>query len=335
MDERYVTGLLKRFADNNCSDEEYLQIQQVFLDPEAGPIIEKFMDSLWEFPAGDVRFTRLHAGELYKKIIDDQRIQTASKNDNVLGKRSFYWAKVAASVLLVCMLAIAGKFAFFNKADLIAYTEYKTPAGKHLYIRLPDGSKVWLNAESNIRFPTKFDGKSRDIQLVGEAFFDVVHDVNRPFKVYTGYVCTQVLGTAFDISSYRKETIEITVLRGLVSVHTKQKQLGLLKPNQQLEYHTNSKTTVEHVVDAENYVSWTKDELLLNNTSLEEASVIISRRFNVNINLANPKLKKCRFVASFPANVRLNQVLKVLSKLNNFQYQINKQQVIISGNGCE
>ncbi len=321
--------------ENNISNEEYLQIQDIFLNPEAESIIIELMDSVWNNPDDAIKLSKLRADRLYTKIADDERISTSLKSDTFLLPRSSYWFKVAASVLLFCMLTVAGKLILFNKNPLVAYIEYKTTAGERLKINLPDGSEVWLNAGSLIRFPKNFVGYSREVQLDGEAFFDVVHDEKKPFKVYTGKVSTQVLGTAFNISTYKPQVVEVTVTRGMVSVQDEGKRLGMLTNNKQLDFNTVSKVVDERVVDAASYTAWTTGELVLNDVSMEEAAIRISRWFNVKIIFKNPGLKKCRLVVSFPGNVKFTQVMNIISRLNNFTYQVENKYVYLSGKGCK
>jgi transmembrane sensor len=112
-----------------------------------------------------------------------------------------------------------------------------TKKGSKSHIVLPDGTNVWLNADSKIIYPGNFQGETREVSLVGEAFFDVVKNVNKPFIIHTGTMDVKVLGTAFNVRSYPGEmTTEASLLRGLIEVtlNGTEKKKILLKPNEKL-----------------------------------------------------------------------------------------------------
>jgi transmembrane sensor len=336
MDDIYVLTLLKKFIENNITEHEYRELKSIVINPEYEPVIKQFMDSVWDSPGNMALFTKLRSDAVYEKIIANKQFVAARNvNRRPLWHRPYYWKRIAASILLIAALTKTAQKIFFNSPAGITYSEYKTLPGERLKINLPDGSEVWLNAGSKIRFPKNFEGKSRDVQLDGEAFFDVLHDEKKPFKVYTGKVSTQVLGTAFNISTYKPQVVEVTVTRGLVCVQDEGRQLGMLSRNKQLDFNTVSKIVEEHVVDAGSYATWTNGELVLNDVSMEEAAIRISRWFNVKIIFKNPGLKKCRLVATFPGNVKFAQVMNIISRLNNFTYQVADKNVYLSGSGCK
>ncbi|QEC78566.1 FecR family protein [Mucilaginibacter ginsenosidivorax] len=336
MDDIYVLTLLKKFIENYITEQEYAELKIIVINPAYEAVIKKFMDSVWEDPGNLVLFTKLRSDAVYEQILASKQFIAAKNVDKrSLWHRPYYWKSIAASVLLIAALTKTTQKLFFSSPAVVAYSEYRTLAGERLKINLPDGSEVWLNAGSQIRFPKNFEGHSRDVQLDGEAFFDVLHDEKKPFKVFTGKVSTQVLGTAFNISTYKPQVIEVTVTRGMVSVQHEGRQLGMLSRNKQLDFNTVSKIAEQHVVDAGAYTAWTNGELVLNDVTMEEAAIRISRWFNVKIIFKNPGLKKCRLVATFPGNVKFTQVMSIISRLNNFTYQVTDKNVYLSGNGCK
>lgn len=167
------------------------------------------------------------------------------------------------------------------------------PYGSHSRIRLSDGTIVWLNAGSRLVYPSRFVEKTREVYLIGEAFFKVHKNPEQPFIVRTGGQDIKVLGTQFDVSAYPEDNIIQTVLaEGSVSLHTEgsgyfTKDLKL-EPDQMASFNRNSRETkIQHVI-ASNYTTWTKGLLSFQQTDLNRITKKLERYYNIHINYHNP-----------------------------------------------
>ena len=176
----------------------------------------------------------------------------------------------------------------------IKYNTIVVPRGGEYEVRLPDGSYVWMNADSEIRFPVKFGKGKRDVFLRGEAFFVVTKDTSRPFVVNANdKMSVEVLGTQFNLQAYPDDTfVETTLNKGAVRVFNG-KQGVKLRPDEQAVYD-EGKFTVRKV-DASRYSAWKEGKFMLLNHSLENIMTRLARWYNIDIFWENPEVKEYHF----------------------------------------
>jgi ferric-dicitrate binding protein FerR (iron transport regulator) len=203
-------------------------------------------------------------------------------------------------------------------------------------LTLPDGSMVWVNAGSELKYPEMFEGKTREVYLTGEAYFDVQHDASKKFIIHTGKVVTKVLGTAFNIKEDKnKETIVVTVTRGKVKVANGSQELGIITRNQQISFNLTTNKSVKTEVNASEAIAWQEAELHFDDVTFAEVAEKLQQRFNVEIRFANNKLKTCRFTGTAASGEKLEKVLKVICAFNNAAFKKQDDgSILISGRGC-
>lgn len=209
-----------------------------------------------------------------------------------------------------------------------------TPKGGQYQVELSDGSKVWLNAASSIRFPTVFE-KDRQVELSGEAYFEVAGDPSRPFKVIVSSkpgvpACVvTVLGTAFDISSYSDETtVTTTLLKGslkVTSVATNRSQL--LTPGQQAIVDQEHNLTVNDSPDSAKIVAWHEGLFRFRNDSIEEVMNQVSRWFDVDIVYSGKTTE--HFVSTLPRDADLYDDLQILQKTGRVRFEVRGRTVTV------
>jgi len=203
-------------------------------------------------------------------------------------------------------------------------------------ITLPDGSEVWANASSELKYPAIFNGKTREVYLSGEAYFDIAHDASKPFIIHTGTITTTVLGTAFNIKEDKAgQTIKVTVTRGKVRVDNGTKQLGILTPNQQISFNVLNSVATQTEVDASEAIAWQQKDMHFDDISFAEAAAQLEQRFHVTIHFSNDTIRKCRFTGTALEGEKLEKILKVICAFNNATYQTKADgSIIIDGTGC-
>jgi transmembrane sensor len=203
-------------------------------------------------------------------------------------------------------------------------------------IILSDGSKIMVNAGATFKYPKTFDGKTREVYLTGEAYFDIKHDSSKPFIVHTGKVITMVLGTAFDIKADQaSEAIVVTVTRGKVSVSDGSRLIGYITPGRQISYDVKKQEHIERAADITEVLSWQDTEIHFDDITFGEAVKDLQVRFKVNIAFANDKIKNCRFTGAALKGRNINQILKVICAFNNATFRYEKtDSIIIEGKGC-
>lgn len=203
------------------------------------------------------------------------------------------------------------------------------PYGKRIEVILPDNSKVWLNAGSQLTFPTIFDAAERRVYLEGEGYFDVEGEVERPFYVHTANMVVKVLGTTFNISSYKNDPFASTVLlSGEIELYGVGETLfepQVLKPGTAAVLRKDSKRLSISNETVENHISWTRKQLVLKNTPLTEILARLERVYNTDISV---QYDTSRGDETFSGRLDLTQPLTDLltTLYNPLEYQLQKEE---------
>ncbi|HYH55783.1 MAG TPA: FecR domain-containing protein, partial [Anseongella sp.] len=217
------------------------------------------------------------------------------------------------------------------QGDLV-YNTLSTPKGGQYKLILPDGSKVWLNAASSIRYPTAFTGNERRVEITGEVYFEVARDGDKVFKVSIPSAWgdspteVEVLGTHFNIKAYENEkAVSATLLEGLVRL-SKGSQNTLLRPGQQAEAGQGAIQVLEGV-DTEGAVAWKNGLFQFNDTDLQNVMKQLERWYDVEISYDH--IPELHFNGTISRNVPLSQVLRMLEITGNIQFEIIDRQIKI------
>jgi len=209
-------------------------------------------------------------------------------------------------------------------------------ASENRFITLSDGSKVVLRYGSKLNFPSSFTGIKREVELIGEAYFDIHHDNAKPFVIHTGTITTTVLGTAFDISAFPgQKKVVVTVTRGRVRVDNDHKASVILTPNEQVVYDNQTPAMQKNKVEAEKTLTWASSDMVFDGVSFKSIAASLSRRYQVAIDFKNPALENCPITASFSGTESLKDILEILCTARGTTYKFeNEQKVTIDGIGC-
>ena len=210
------------------------------------------------------------------------------------------------------------------------YHEIKVPRGGEYQVTLSDGTEVWLNAESSIRYPIEFKRNQRKVWIQGEFYFQVAQDSTRPFIVYHQNLAIQVLGTEFNIRAYADEpNIQTTLVKGKVEISTQHGVKHVLLPSQQLIYSTLDKTYTLQKVNPEQYISW-KDGLYIFKTQrLEDIMNLIARWYNVTISYQHQTIKDITFSGRLKRYEQAQTLLEIFEKLGEIQFKIIGNHIIV------
>jgi len=204
-----------------------------------------------------------------------------------------------------------------------------TQRGETYQLRLPDGSLVWLNAGTTIKYPANFTAlKERRIMLSGEAYFEVAKDKAHPFVVNSREQEVRVLGTHFDVNAYQEESLtKTTLLEGSVSVNAGASGNRVLKPGQQVTL-TDSKLTVQEV-DVGDAVAWKNGIFVFEGERLVDIMKEVSRWYDVDIEYRDEGIKQKRFSGSVSRFAKASQVLKKLELVEAVQFKIENNKIIV------
>lgn len=213
------------------------------------------------------------------------------------------------------------------KAVAVSYNTLSTPKGSQYQLVLPDGSKVWLNAASSIRFPTAFTGATRQVTLIGEAYFEVAKNEKQPFIVQANDMTVQVLGTHFNVMAYNDEAaMATTLLEGSVKVQ-QQGQTVMLVPGKQALVKANNIQV--QAADVEQATAWKDGYFSFDKVTIPTIMRDIARWYDVEIGFEG-KLSSSRFKGGIRRSAQLSQVLKVL-ELSGVRFKVEGKKIIVLG----
>lgn len=208
----------------------------------------------------------------------------------------------------------------------VIYNKIETPFGGKYQINLPDGSKVWLNSASTLRFPALFSGNTREVELNGEAYFDVAKNPNKPFKVITKDQIVEVLGTQFNINSYSdEETFKTTLIEGSVKIIYKDRVV-LLSPGQQFQPNMKSSKVIE--ADTEEVTAWKNGYFLFKDEDIRSIMRKISRWYNVEVNYSG-NIPDVGFGGNISRSKDINEVLNVLQLTNAVHFKVEGRRITV------
>lgn len=212
----------------------------------------------------------------------------------------------------------------------IAYNTISTPKGRQFRLVLPDGSKVWLNAASTVKYPTVFTGKERRVQLDGEAYFEVAKNVSMPFRISIGNETeVEVLGTSFNINSYKNEhAIRTTLIEGAVKLNAYDQQ-QTLKPGQQAVVTPSREMKVIGNVDVDKVMAWKNGLFNFDDATLEEVMRELERWYDIEVTYTKG-IPATRFGGEINKQNTLQDVLQILEKSNvHFRLEEGRKLVVI------
>ncbi len=207
------------------------------------------------------------------------------------------------------------------------YNTLDNPKGSRVVdMTLADGTHVWLNAGSSITFPVAFTGSERRIQLKGEAYLDVSHNMARPFIVQTGDLMIRVLGTGFNVDAYGgTEPVKVTLLKGAVKLSNKNTS-SLLKPGQQAS--VKEQISVSNNVDMDNVLAWKNNKFIFDNSTIQQIMRQLERWYDIEVVYQGVPTTEA-FIGSISRDVKLSQILSLLSETNAVHFEQQGKKVIV------
>ncbi len=205
--------------------------------------------------------------------------------------------------------------------------ELVTPAGSQFLMVLQDGTKVWLNTGSKLRFPNSFHSAERAVELTGEAYFEVAQHAEKPFVVHSGDKAIRVLGTSFNVNAYTDEPqTNVTLLDGAVKVYQQQDSL-LLKPGQQAKMSTNKGIEFNPHADTEHVIAWKNGYFSLNGESTPVIIRQIARWHNLEV-VYTGEIPDLKFAGNIKKSYELDDVLAILTE-SGIHTKVDKNKLIV------
>lgn len=316
MTEQHIEALVQKYAEGTATIEEVQQLMNWYREAKVEEVV---------WPAS-------HANEkddLYRRML--QRLQQSLP----VKKGRLYWMTPLRIAAMLVVVLGAALFIYLRPDAPLTYATITNSSGQIRQVQLPDGSTVWLNAATTLRYAKAF-GQHRKLQLDGEAYFDVTHDPAHPFVVESGGVDITVLGTRFNISGYAdaNRTI-VSLLHGKVSVSADEKELAVLGPHTQMEWDQSTKKVTTTPIDTSAVIGWKTGRLQFQGQPLREIVQTLERWYGVDFQFTDPGLGECRYYMGFTNTMPLKDLLALLAEITGMDFTVDQQTIIISGKPCQ
>ncbi len=315
--------ILKRYFSGKYSRKDLHLVRELFLDKKNKSGLENELIQHWmDFEMKEEQKS-INLAHLRNQIQHEIYLEENQKERTL--QPLMRLQRIAAILFVPLLLGFA---VYFISSRLnttpVAYAEIICPEGTRTRFTLPDGSSGFLNNGSRLKYAVPFR-RSRDVALVGEAFFDVVQD-GTPFHVRTKKLDIAVTGTTFNVIAYDDDPTEEVVLQtGKVIISsTKGQKLSTLHPSQQLTFNLQNHQYQVRNVDAAQYTAWREGKLIFRNEGLEAVAKRIERWYNVTIDIKDEALKSYTYHATFMDH-NLEELLRLLSLTSPMKFEIEKQ----------
>lgn len=263
-------------------------------------------------------------GRIYHKMKNDE-FKNLTREKSIV--RILNTISKIAAVLFIPLIAYVWitKGSDFPIAAETAYSEIYSPLGTRSMFYLPDGSTGMLNGGSSLEFPAEFRGKSREVLLKGEAYFDVVTDSKKPFVVKGEHTCVIAYGTSFNVQAYPEDPeTRITLISGKIRlferINGKVLNLAVLKPDQMYVYYPGKRLERTETVDVKEVIAWTEGKLTFRDETFTELVRKINRWYNVELIIMDKALRSYSYQATF-MDETLDEVLKLLHYSAPIEYK--------------
>jgi transmembrane sensor len=342
-----LSYLFHRYLENNCTPQEKEEFFALIGQAEHDDTLRRLIADTWNEDLPAYHQDKARADTLLRHIISRREPESPSAAAGSASRiftgsfrlRAILFNRWAAAVLVIVLLSTLTLYYRHGSTSTStvllprpSLAVQHPPADR--CITLPDGSKVLLHKTAQLDFRTGFSATLREVTLHGEAYFDIRRDT-RPFIVHTGAIRTTVLGTAFNIDANNEQYIVITVTKGKVKVENGKGEYSILRRNEQLSVDSAQNHLQKMAVDAGEALVWKKTYLLFNDVPMREAMDELAQRYHLSIVFTNPAAENCPVTASFTGGESPEQMINVLSKINNMEYTIDHGRIAITGEGCK
>ena len=314
--------MLRRYFSNKYSRNDYFELKRLILSEDSE--IESLLQTHWnEFKInenGDIKDLSQVLTNLNQKLDEESNV-------SVVKKIFIAYSRIAAILVIPLFLALGFLYFQFNQYlfQKNVFVDVASPAGSRTSLNLPDGSMVWLNGDSHIRYPAVFV-ENREVKIEGEAFFKVKSDKKHPFLVTAGNIIVRATGTQFNVMAY-SDLPEVSVIlkEGKVAVvNDKKTVMKEMETGYELRYNEQSSSVAYKEIDTENYSGWINGRLIFNRAPLSEVVERMEKWYGIDIEVVDKELLQLHFRATF-VNENIEEALKLLQSTATFSYKFSER----------
>lgn len=246
---------------------------------------------------------------------------------------NFNYNKFLKMAAIIVIVLTAGYFLFYLISN--PSTEQLVAGNSVVSSKLPDGTEVTLNHNSILKYPKIFASNIRTVQLQGDAYFDVTHDLSKPFIIQTKNIQVEVLGTSFYVNAkVEQPTVDVFVQTGKVAIIGNKKEKLFLIAGEKGTFNKSNGQLIKEENRDQNFISWKTRQLIFNNESLVNVVDKLNQTYHTNIMIDNPDIYNCLLTATFEEQ-SLEIILEVLQETFDLIIEQKDGKILITGNGCE
>ncbi len=307
----------KKFA-GEISEEENKSLAEWIETSTTNKQVYLQLEELWNHKQDQTNNSQAIAAydKLINRIKFTEVVQSKSRVQRISSQVNQF-VKYAAIIIFMLAFGYLSYYYFNEESTKNEFCTISVPRASKSEIMLPDGSKIWLNNNSKIIYPKKFNGHERKVELIGEAYFEIKKNYKVPFIVRTSDVSIKVLGTKFNVSAYPNDKfIETTLISGKVTVNSNEnpQNENVLNPGESLTFDKVSNKTAIARVDTRFYTYWMKGEFSFKEEKFENLAKRIERIYNVEITFEDPIIKEKTYTGNFKVDDNIYTILEILKK---------------------
>lgn len=337
-----IWTIIARYQDRSLNEEDSRKLENWLDESSENRRIFHSVDRIWkasEEKSHDSLISELNLEKDWIRVSGRLRRSPEERRSRILHfrklrKRQQFYSNLLKVAALVLVAFMSGILTFRYAPQPVVeeiyqpvYSEIVTNAAERANVELSDGSKVTLNADSKLIIPDRFRSDRREVELQGQAFFDIRHDRNRPFYIQSGNAVVEVLGTSFDVRSYQNENeIRVAVRTGTIELHKTDDPDNKLVVNEGYKgmvSSENGKLSLELVDDPDAHFGWLQGMIVFRNTKLSDVFIQLERSYGVKITVEEglDELLNEKFTASLKTR-SVREVMDVIQKSMNIKYEV-------------
>lgn len=211
------------------------------------------------------------------------------------------------------------------------YNHLTTPRGGEYHITLADGSRVYLNAASSLKYPVAFGADKREVYLSGEAWFEIQPDSLRPFYVITDATRIRVYGTVFNVNTHPRDKIQTVLVKGRIGITGQQEGREYrMRPSELAEFTPDGVLTDLREIDITPYIAWKSGKFIFENKRLEDILDDLSRWYDVEVFYLQPQLKELRFTGNMPRYEQISLILEAIRSITGVEFRIQGKSITVA-----
>jgi ferric-dicitrate binding protein FerR (iron transport regulator) len=326
---KFDSHILRKYLSGSFSLDDKICVDEFFDDIHYASELNETLKEFWDETISKSTENVQNLDPLLDRI--NHHILLDLPKQNRIKKLWHLYSRIAAILLLPVLVFVLYYLSSNNIIPNSTWVEVHSPMGARTQFSLPDGTIGWLNGGSVIKYPVRF-GVKRNVTLNGEAYFDVARNPNSPFVIDANKIEVKVLGTAFDVISYKNDSIaEVVVARGKVEVTAKDHKLKeILLPSDRLAINTERNTYFKSTVNILDYISWKSGKLIFMNDRFDEVIRKLSRFYNVDFEVKD-NVNKNQLFRAVLENENLDEILRYMKLTMGIDYIIRERKTDQNG----